>query len=265
MAAAGHACGRLYESGLLDDATGGVMRPGGVALTARALGHCALRPGARVLDVGCGAGTSVEHLRRAFSLGGIGIDSSQAVLERGSRRNPDVPLVRGTGADLPFASGTVDGILMECSLSAMPDRERVLAECWRALVPAGRLAVSDLYARSAISPRDARAMSASCVAGMMTREDLARALEEQGFAIDLWEDHSPALTELMCRLVMEYGSLEPFWERQGLGSCESARVTEAVKRVHPGYFLLVARKERAGRRQDPSRIVMAGQGGSDER
>ena len=53
--------GRLHENGLLEEVTGGLVRPGGLALTDRAMGHCGFGAGARVADVGCGAGATVGH------------------------------------------------------------------------------------------------------------------------------------------------------------------------------------------------------------
>ena len=230
------------ERGALDEAGRGVLRPGGLALTTRVLGHCALANGARVLDLGCGTGVSVGHLRRALGLGAIGVDSSRKALERGSRRDAAVPLVQGSGSDLPLASGSVDAVLAECSLSVMLERERVLAECWRVLVPGGRLAITDLFARAPGAAAPLRALPVACGAGMTTREELARQLEDQGFRVEVWEDHSYMLAELAVRLVMAGGSLRDVWVRPGVSPDEEGRVVEAVRRARPGYLLLVATK-----------------------
>ena len=44
----------MYEHTAIREATGDIIRPGGLALTDRALALCQLPAGARVLDVGCG-------------------------------------------------------------------------------------------------------------------------------------------------------------------------------------------------------------------
>jgi SAM-dependent methyltransferase len=158
-------------------------------LTTRALGHCALANGARVLDLGCGAGVTVGHLRRALGLGAIGVDSSRKALERGSRRNAAGSLVQGSGSDLPLASGALTVVLAECSLSVMPERERV----WRVLAvwPRGRLVIT------ACTPAARRRRAPPLAAGGVRRgddhaKDLTSALEEQGFRVDVWEDPLPA-------------------------------------------------------------------------
>ncbi|NTU86154.1 MAG: class I SAM-dependent methyltransferase, partial [Chloroflexales bacterium] len=44
------------------------LRPGGLALTRRALGLCDPQPGARLLDIGCGPGSSVTYAAEALGL-----------------------------------------------------------------------------------------------------------------------------------------------------------------------------------------------------
>jgi len=237
--------GQLYESGLLDGALGGLMRPGGLALTERALGFCGLPAGARVLDVGCGLGASVEYLRQSLGLNAVGVDSSRAVVERGRQRCPGLPLIRGSGALLPFGSGTADAVLLECSLSAARDRSGLLAECSRVLAPAGKLAVSDLYLRGEKGPSSEEALSRSCAAGIATREQLASSLAAEGFQIALWEDHSRALCEFLAALIFHEGSLDGFWRCQCERPSQLPKVKEAMRRMRPGYCLLVATK-RAG-------------------
>lgn len=232
---------QLYESGFLDDVTGAGMRPGGLALTETALRRSSLHAGARVLDVGCGTGITVEHARRAHSLQAIGLDASRVVLRRGLRRCPRAILVCATATDLPILSATADAVVMECSLSAMPAKERVLAECFRVLVRGGRLLLTDLYARNPLPP-GARDAVGPCCAGITTRDELERALERAGFAVDVWEDHSRSLTELLGCLVLQHGSLTPFWERQGIEAEALPRAREALRQVRPGYCLVLATK-----------------------
>jgi arsenite methyltransferase len=238
---AGRACPSC-RPGALDGAGKGVLRPGGLALTARAMSRCALGAGARVLDLGCGTGVTVDHLRRALGLFAIGVDSSRNALAQGSRRCGAVQLVQGAGGDLPIASGSVAAVLAECSLSAMPERERVLAECWRVLASGGRLVITDLYARAPDVAAPLRALPVACAAGMTTRVELARQLEDQGFRLEVWEDHSLALAEFAARLVMAGGSPRDAWVPPGASAEEEGRITDAVRRARPGYFLLVASK-----------------------
>jgi arsenite methyltransferase len=242
-AAIGGACPR-GEPGALEEACGGVMRPGGLALTARALGHCALGAGARVLDLGCGTGVTVGYLREALGLGALGLDASRGALERGLRRDAALPLVQASASALPLATGSVAAILAECCLSLMRERAKVLSECRRVLAPGGWFVISDLYARGPGVAAPLRSLPAACGTEMTRREDLTRELEEQGFRVEMWEDHSPRLTELAARLVMAGGSVRDVWVRPGASEDEGQRVVEAIRRARPGYFLLVATRSR---------------------
>ena len=228
---------------MVEKAAGGVMRPGGLALTARAVDYCAFAPGADLVDVGCGTGITVEFLRDTYGLNAIGVDPSAVILERGRQRNPDLPLLQGSGEQLPLAAGTMDGIVVECALSVMADKQKALAEFNRILVPGGRLIVTDLYARAAAANGAMGLPPTSCLAGMTTREDWFSELEDRGFAIELWEDHTPKLTEFVIRMIMEHGSLQPFWACECENS-DSQMIQDAVKEARPGYFLLVGKKTR---------------------
>jgi SAM-dependent methyltransferase len=232
---------RLYESGVLEKAAGGVMRPGGLDLTARALDYCAFAAGANLVDVGCGTGVTVEFLRKAYGLNAVGVDSSAVIVERGLRRNSQLPLRQASGESLPLAGGAMDGVLVECALSAMADKPRAMAEFNRVLGSDGKLIVTDLYARQSAVTDEMGLPPTSCLAGMKTREQLASLLEEAGFSIEVWEDHTPKLSEFIIRMIMEHGSMQPLW------NCENsdARLIQGViKETKPGYFLLIAKKTR---------------------
>jgi len=232
---------RLYESGVLEKSAGGVMRPGGLELTARAVDYCAFAAGANLVDVGCGAGLTVEFLREAYGLNAMGVDSSAVIVERGLRRNPQLPLRQASGESLPLADGAMDGVLVECALSAMADKRRALAEFDRVLGPGGRLIVTDLYARQAAVTDEMGLPATSCLSGMKTREQLGRLLDGAGFSIEVWEDHTPKLSEFVIRMIMEHGSMQPFWECE---NSDARLVQGAIKESKPGYFLLIARKTR---------------------
>ncbi len=165
-------------------------------------------PGRRVLDVGCGGGASVSCLRREFGVSAFGMDLSQP---RG-----DV-VFQGCAQSLPLASGSVDGILAECSLSAMPDRDTVITECARVLSPGGSLVITDLYARHAVG------------GALFTRHELEERVTAHGFEVRLWQDRSEVLKQLLFRLIM------------GQNACDGAlqKIGE-WKNLRPGYFLLIA-------------------------
>ncbi|BAF58863.1 MAG: methyltransferase domain-containing protein [Pelotomaculum sp.] len=242
-AGAGERC-RIYESGALHRVTGDFIRPGGIVLTDRALSFCSFPPGARVLDVGCGAGATVEHLITVYNLNAVGVDPSPALLEQGRRRRPGLPLLEASGEDLPFDDGVMDGVFAECTLSVMGSPDRALAEIWRVLKKRGLLVVTDVYARNPEGIAALRRLPpAGCLTGAMSRDEITEKMSLHGFEILLWEDHSRLLAELAARLIMVNGSLDALWRNSACDAAQCLEIGETVKRSRPGYFLLIAGKK----------------------
>jgi len=162
----------VYESSFIAKFPGNFLRPGGLILTKRIVDYCTFVQGAKVVDVGCGAGFTVEYLRDLCSLDAVGVDLSETLLKQGKERVPDLPLLRAAGEKLPFADGSVAGVLAECSLSVVEDIGMVLAECSRILAPGGKLAITDLYIRDAGSILlTGSRPGGGCVCGVMTYDE----------------------------------------------------------------------------------------------
>ena len=77
---------KVYERIAASGVTDGFIRPGGMALTDRALSLCEFPPGSRLLDVGCGTGTTVEHLIQRFGFFAAGVDPSLPMVAQGLRK-----------------------------------------------------------------------------------------------------------------------------------------------------------------------------------
>ena len=227
---------------ILRPVTGDTIRPGGLALTERALAVCGLPAGARALDLGCGMGGTLEQLAAGHRLAAVGCDLSARWLREGRRRMPTLPLVQASAECLPIPDESADVILAECTLSVTGKQEQVLAECRRVLRGGGFLIVSDLYARNPTGdPAIRQAARGDCLGGLCSQAQVVETLKAEGFRMVLWEDHSAELKHLAVQLILTYGSLEPFWRSASAGFA-SADIQKMVARSRPGYFLLVARK-----------------------
>ena len=235
---------KVYERIAACGVTDGFIRPGGVALTERALSLCAFPPGSRLLDVGCGTGATVEHLIEQHGLFAAGADPSLPMLAQGRARNPLLPLVRAAGESLPFFEGQWDGVLAECSLSLTKDPDAALRECRRVLKREGKLILSDVYVRNVQAIPELRALSLdSCLTGALSHDEIMGKLTNCGFAVIAWEDHSPALKYFAAQLILSQGSAQSFWcSLTGAEPLDGLKIEHAVSRAGFGYFLAVAEK-----------------------
>ncbi|MGD9559316.1 MAG: DVU_1556 family methyltransferase [Oscillospiraceae bacterium] len=195
-------------------------RPGGLALTEVLVAKSGLRPPAACLDVACGSGATVHHLREACGFEAFGVDVAPSAEEAG--------IVAGPAEALPFEAGRFDAVFCECSLSLFEAPARALGECARVLRPGGALLLSDLYSRTAALRLKGQAKN------LYTKAELERLLAGQGFAITWFEDHSDALKEMVAWQILQGGS-DAFYRALGTS-------VEAMKQAKCGYYLLGAKR-----------------------
>lgn len=98
--------------------------------------------GARVADLGCGSGVFTEALRQA-GYASVGLDISPKLVALGRSKYPGLELTEGDAENLPFASGTLDGVLLSGLIHHFPDPRRLAAEVRRVLKVGGRFVAFD--------------------------------------------------------------------------------------------------------------------------
>lgn len=107
----------------------------------RTLGLLELAPSSLVLDLACGTGDLLAMAQRS-EFRAIGADLSFGML--GSLRPARGCVVQADAARLPFADGSLDGLVSGFALRNFTDLGEVLAECGRALRRGGRIALLEV-------------------------------------------------------------------------------------------------------------------------
>src|SRR5271166_2703783 len=117
-------------------------------ITEKTLRRMDLRPGERVLDLGCGSGWATRLLARLVGEGPqgfgqvVGIDIADEMIRQARSASKDfdnVMFVEGSAAHIPWEENFFDKVLSVESFYYYPNQDRALAELFRVLAPHGRL------------------------------------------------------------------------------------------------------------------------------
>nr|WP_277605739.1 methyltransferase domain-containing protein [Glycomyces sp. L485] len=187
---------RLYSeeqlAGLPDDAIDwslGVGNP---------VAHAALRPGERIVDLGCGGGIdSILAAREVGPTGTVtGVDTLTEMCERTRQAAGTAGVaewcdaVQGELEDLPLPDDSADAVVSNGVVNLSPRKSRALAEAARVLRGGGRLCIADFVVNDDLPPEvlTSSAAWAGCIAGALSEEVLVKKLMKAGFTeIELGE------------------------------------------------------------------------------
>ncbi len=134
-----------------------------ISITEQTIRLMDLRPGERVLDLGCGAGWATRILARLVADGPqgfgqvVGLDVSDEMVRRArsaSREFENIMYIWGSAQEITWQENFFDKVLSVESFYYYSDQDRALAELFRVLAPRGRLYVLiNLYRDNAYSLR----------------------------------------------------------------------------------------------------------------
>ena len=208
----------------------GTISPGGNSIIADAFKKTKMENGCDVLDIGCGDGSTLSHLKEEFKINAVGIDKSSELIRQGKEKFKDLDLQIGEADFLEFPSYSFDAIIMECILSVIDMKTEALHEAYCLLRPEGKLIITDLFGEND---------------GTLNRESIAEECIQLGFSIIEIEDRTDDLVIFTAEKILEYGSLDSYFEiitpegEDKDSFCKAAGKSKDVK-----YLMLILEKKK---------------------
>lgn len=149
----------------------------------------ALRPGARVADLGAGTGYMVAHLSKVVGQDGtvIAVDSEAAMIEYLTRRTaelgPATVVPHKVGPDDPkLEPGSLDGVLTLDTWHHVDGREAYARKVFDSLKTGGRFVIVDHDVDASVGPPQAMRIDP----GRLSKE-----LEASGFRVEVVKESMP--------------------------------------------------------------------------
>jgi ubiquinone/menaquinone biosynthesis C-methylase UbiE len=109
----------------------------------------ALRPGERVLDVGCGTGIvarlAADAVGSEGSVAGLDVEPGMLAVARSAAVGAGIEWIEwieASAESIPLPDESIDIVLCQMSLQFVPDRARAVEEMRRVLVPGGRFVLN---------------------------------------------------------------------------------------------------------------------------
>ncbi len=156
-----------------------------------------LTPDTRVLDLGCGYGSTARYLASEFGCPVTAINISENELELAWERTLEAGLENlvefeyGDFHNLIYADDSFHVVWSQESFLHAADKSKVLSECQRVLIPGGTLAFTDILVRKGTPEADrTRIYDRVKSPDMWDLADYQAALEGLGFDISRTEDWS---------------------------------------------------------------------------
>ena len=156
-----------------------------------------IMPESRVLDLGCGYGSTARYLATKFGCRITAVNISQKELDLAGERTEEAGLGNlltfeyGDFHDLKYADGSFDIVWSQEAFLHGADKSKILSECLRVLAPGGTLAFTDILVRSGTDQSDRERIYERVMSpDMWDLGDYRQALDLLGFNVGTAEDWS---------------------------------------------------------------------------
>ncbi len=192
-----------------------MLHVGGAKATQRLLEMCQIKATDRVLDVGCGNGTTACWIVQHYGCQVQGVDISEGMVARAKQRAQHEGLTDRTefrvadALHLPFDDGTFDLAIFESFLTPLPgDPRAALSEMVRVLGGAGSVGANEGTFDPAVPPEFwSAAAEHPAINHCFTPEQLRELFEGVGLRVLQLEVGKPAPTPNVLKTVGLHGLL----------------------------------------------------------
>jgi ubiquinone/menaquinone biosynthesis C-methylase UbiE len=161
-----------------------------------------LRPGSRVLDIGCGLGGSVRYLADEHQCRATGLDLTREyvetarVLAERAGLSAKAQFIQGSALEIPFTDGSFDVVWTEHAQMNILDKDRFLSEVARVLKVGGRFVFHDIFQDEGGEPRYPLPWADDpSLSFLVTVASLQQSLRKARLFILSWEDKSQQTLE----------------------------------------------------------------------
>lgn len=151
----------------------------------------------RVIDLGCGYGSTARYLARNYGCSVIGITISNEELKLANQRAKEygyddlLKFEYGDFHNIEYPDASFDVVWSQEAFLHGADKDRILSECYRVLKPGGTLIFSDILVRRDTPQADReRLYDRLKTTDIWDRPDYDEALTRHGFEVLKQEDHS---------------------------------------------------------------------------
>jgi len=156
-----------------------------------------LRPGMKVLDVGCGVGGPARTIAAEYDCAVTGLDIVEEYVRTAGLLTQRVGLESGVqfkcgdATAMPFADGTFHCVLSQHAMMNIENKDALFREIRRVLRPSGRIALHEVCAGPASPPHlPVPWASDSSINFLLTPEELRSQLPPLGYGEVFWRDVS---------------------------------------------------------------------------
>ena len=188
---------------------------GGLAATDALAHHAKINESTHVLDLCCGLGGPARYLAYHYGCRVTGVDMNTDRLAGAVRLTERTKLQdrvlfhHANALQTGLADETFDVIVSQEAFCHIPNKKALITECARLLKPGGRIAYTDILARSSMTDEIRSRLETEMVfSELSTSEQYCHLLEEKGCEVIEVEDLSDNWAQILIDRLAMYRSLK---------------------------------------------------------